>query len=371
FNTPRLVIYDTISGCEIGINGQPRIEVLGAIPLFGKDKKEFCDQGLVTFRNFTTKNEPIISTVWDFGDNTTSNAEHPTHNFTQPGTYVVTLNVTTESNCSRSFSDTIRVYRTPAPAIQGRDTICVNTAEPFEGSVAIADTLTNWQWNFGNGQTSTQQNNTATFATAGNYAIKLTTTNKIGCSSDTTKNIYVVPLPTAVPVQDPLTIAVGIGANIVMTYTGDITSYNWIPTTRLSCTNCPAPFANPQKTTKYTVQVEDRHGCTNSGDITVIVVCGKDNFFVPNTFSPNGDGRNEVFYPKGTGLFRIKSMRVFNRWGEVVFEKKEFPANDPSAGWNGTYKGKPASPDAYIYTMEILCENNTVIPVKGNVTLLR
>jgi gliding motility-associated-like protein len=371
FNTPRLVIYDTISGCEVGINGQPRIEVLGAIPLFGKDKKEFCDQGLVTFRNFTTKNEPIISTVWDFGDNTTSNAEHPTHNYTQPGTYIVTLNVTTQSNCSRSFSDTIRVYRTPAPSIQGKDTICVNTAELFEGSVSVADTLTNWQWNFGNGQTSTQQNNTATFTTPGNYAIKLTATNKIGCSSDTTKNIYVVPLPTAVPVQDPLTIAVGIGANIVMTYAGDITSYNWIPTTRLSCTNCPSPFANPQKTTKYTVQVEDRHGCTNSGDITVIVVCGKDNFFVPNTFSPNGDGRNEVFYPKGTGLFRIKSMRVFNRWGEVVFEKKEFPANDPSAGWNGTYKGKPASPDAYIYTMEILCENNTVIPVKGNVTLLR
>jgi gliding motility-associated-like protein len=119
------------------------------------------------------------------------------------------------------------------------------------------------------------------------------------------------------------------------------------------------------------VQIEDGHGCKNSGDITIIVVCGKENFFVPNTFSPNGDGRNEVFYPKGTGLFRIKSMRVFNRWGEVVFEKKEFAANDPSAGWNGTYKGKPASPDAYIFTMEILCENNTIIPVKGNVTLLR
>lgn len=371
FNTPRLVIYDTISGCEISINGSPRINVLGAIPLFSKDKKEFCDQGVVTFKNFTTKNEPIVLTEWDFGDNTTSNAENPTHNFTQPGIYIVTLKVTTQSDCSRSFSDTIRVYRTPAPAIQGKDTICVNTAEPFEGMLAIADTLTNWQWSFGNGQTSTEQNNTVTFTTPGNYPIKLTTTNKIGCSADTTKNIYVTPLPTATPVQDPLTIAVGIGANILMNYTGDITSYNWIPTTRLSCTNCSTPFANPQYTTKYTVQIEDRHGCKNSGDITIIVVCGKENFFVPNTFSPNGDGRNEVFYPKGTGLFRIKSMRVFNRWGEVVFEKKEFAANDPSAGWNGTYKGKPASPDAYIYSMEILCENNTIIPVKGNVTLLR
>ncbi len=371
FNMPRLVIYDTISGCEVGINGPRRIDVLGAIPLFSKDKKEFCDQGIVTFKNFTTKNEPISSTIWNFGDGGTSNAESPSHNFTQPGVYPVTLTVTTQSNCSRSFSDTVRVYRTPAPSILGRDTICVNSAELFEGVLATSDTLTNWQWAFGNGQTSTEQNNSVTFGTTGNYSLQLTSTNKIGCKATATKNIYVTPLPTAAPAQDPLTIAVGIGANIVMNYTGDIISHNWIPATRLSCTDCPAPFANPQYTTKYSVQLEDRHGCQNSGAITIIVVCGKENFFIPNTFSPNGDGRNEVFYPKGTGLFRIKSMRIFNRWGEVVFEKKEFPANDPSAGWNGTYKGKPASPDAYIYSMEILCENNTVIPVKGNVTLLR
>jgi gliding motility-associated-like protein len=371
FSLPRIVIYDTISGCEVAISGRNRINVLGAIPLFGKDKKEFCDQGVVTFRNFTTKNEPIISTVWNFGDGGTSNAEHPTHNFTTPGLYTVTLNVTTQSNCSRSFSDTILVYRTPAPSIQSRDTICVNSAEPIDGLLATADTLTNWQWTFGNGQTSTVQNNVISFPTAGDYAIRLTTSNKIGCNASASKNIHVAPLPTATPVQDPLTIAVGMGTNILMNYTGNIVSYNWVPTTRLSCSDCPAPFANPQYTTKYTVEIEDRYGCRNSGNITIIVVCGKENVFIPNTFSPNGDGRNEVFYPKGTGLFRIKSMRVFNRWGEVVFEKKEFAANDPSVGWNGTFKGKTASPDVYIYTMEILCENNTIIPVKGNVTLLR
>jgi gliding motility-associated-like protein len=371
FNTPRLVIYDTISGCEVSISGRPRIEVLGAIPLFGKDKKEFCDQGVVTFKNFTTKNEPIVSTVWDFGDGNTSNAENPSHNFTQPGLYAVKLEVTTESNCTRSFIDTVLVYRTPAPSIISRDTICVNTSEPFEGRLATADTLTNWQWSFAGGQTSTQQNTNATFTTAGDYTIRLTTSNKINCSASTTKDIHVVPLPTATPVQDPITIPVGSGTDLVMNYTGNISSYNWLPVTRLSCTTCPSPFANPQYTTKYTVEIEDRYGCRNAGDITVIVVCGKENVFIPNTFSPNGDGRNEMFYPKGTGLYRIKSMRVFNRWGEIVFEKTEFTANDPSQGWNGTFKGRAASPDTYIYTMEILCENNTIIPVKGNVTLLR
>jgi len=373
FNTPRLVIYDTISGCEVGINGSPRINVYGAIPLFSKDKKEFCDQGVVTFNNsrFTTKNDPIVSTEWDFGDGTTYNGDNPSHNFTQPGLYPVTLTVTTERNCTKSISDTVLVYRTPAPSIQSKDTICVNTAEPINGSVAVADTLTKWQWSFGNGQTSSEQNNTVTFTTPGNVPIQLTTTNKIGCKSDTSKNIYVSPPPTATPVQDPLTIAVGMGTNILMNYTGNIISYVWTPSTRLSCTDCPLPFANPQYTTTYSVEIEDRYGCTNIGEITIVVVCGKQNVVIPNTFSPNGDGRNEVFYPKGTGLFRVKSMRIFNRWGEIVFEKNEFAANDPSSGWNGMFKGKIASPDVYIYTMEILCENNTIIPVKGNVTLLR
>jgi gliding motility-associated-like protein len=371
FNLPRIVIYDTISGCEVAVNGRTRINVLGAIPLFGKDKKEFCDQGVVTFKNFTTKNEPIVSTLWTFGDGGTAIIDNPSHNFTAPGLYKVTLSVTTQSNCTRSFSDTVLVYRTPAPIIQSRDTLCVNTNEPVNGLLAVPDTATVWQWSFGNGQTSTQQNNMVSFTTAGSQPITLTTTNKIGCRATATKDIYVVPLPTAAAAQDPITIPVGTGTNLLMNYTGDITSYTWTPSTRLSCTDCPTPVANPQYTTKYTVEVEDRFGCTNTGDITVAVVCGKENVFIPNTFSPNGDGRNETFYPKGNGLYRIKSMRVFNRWGEIVFERTEFTANDPSKGWNGMFKGKPASPDVYIYSMEILCENNTIIPVKGNVTLLR
>jgi hypothetical protein len=64
-------------------------------------------------------------------------------------------------------------------------------------------------------------------------------------------------------------------------------------------------------------------------------------------------------------------MVIFDRWGEIVFEKKDFPPNDPASGWTGYFKGRKAGADVYIYLMEILCDNNTVIPVKGNVTLLR
>lgn len=370
-NTPAIILMDTASGCTVVINGSPRIDVMGAVPLFGMNKQELCDNGPVVFTDFTTKNEPIISTLWDFDDGTTSNVQNPTHNFTAPGQYIVTLNITTESNCSSSYSDTVLVYRTPQPIITGRDTICVTIPETFNGSIAVADTLTEWLWNFGNGQTANTQNHTITYNTAGDYSIQLITSNLLGCSDTIVKSVHVIPPPTATPVQDPITIIGGAGADLLMDYTGNITSWLWTPNTRLNCNNCPTPFASPQSTTTYELEIVDVYGCRNRSDITVNVICNNQNFFVPNTFSPNGDGQNDMFYPRGSGLFRIKSMLIFNRWGQVVYERKDFPPNDASNGWNGTFKGQKASADVYIYTMEILCDNNTVIPVKGNVTLLR
>jgi gliding motility-associated-like protein len=89
------------------------------------------------------------------------------------------------------------------------------------------------------------------------------------------------------------------------------------------------------------------------------------------TFSPNGDGVNEVFYPRGTGLFRIKSARIFNRWGEVVFENNNMLANDASGGWNGSYKGQKLASDVYVYVIEIICDNNSVLLYKEDIALIR
>lgn len=370
FNSPTLVIFDSISGCAVGIPGNPRIDVLGAVPLFGKDRDQFCDTGTVVFKDFTTKNEPIVSTLWTFGDGSTSSATDPVYRYSQPGMYEVTLNITTQSNCSSVYKDTVFVYRTPAPFITGRDTICVGVQESFMGGLAQADTLTNWLWSFGS-QTSTQQNVNITYNSTGDQSIQLIASNKLNCSDTITKNIYVSPLPAATPVQDPLTIIVGGSAPLAMTYTGNITSWIWTPNTRLSCNNCPVPLANPQFSTTYKVDVEDRYGCRNSANISVIVVCNNENFFIPNTFSPNGDGKNEMFFPRGSGLYNVKSMLIFNRWGQVIFEKKNFPVNDPAAGWNGTFQGQKASSDVYVYMIEIQCDNGMIIPIKGNVTLLR
>jgi len=178
-------------------------------------------------------------------------------------------------------------------------------------------------------------------------------------------------LPTASPVSNPITIISGASSLINVNYTGPIVSYNWLPVTNLSCTDCPQPDANPQFTTKYKVQIQDKYGCKNTAEVTVKVVCNGQNFFIPNTFSPNGDGANDVFYLRGSGLFRVKSLMIFNRWGEIVFEKREFPVNDAASGWNGTYKGKKAAPDVYVYQIEIICSNGETIKYSGNIALIQ
>jgi gliding motility-associated-like protein len=182
--------------------------------------------------------------------------------------------------------------------------------------------------------------------------------------------IKVYPVPTVEAGPD-VTITVGSGTQLHTTTTGDVILWNWVPGTGLSCTTCPDPFASPKQTTRYRVDVINEGRCPANDYITINVVCGNGNIYIPNTFSPNGDGMNDRFYPRGKGLYTIRALRIFNRWGEIVFEQSNFNPNDPSMGWDGRYKGQVLSPDVFLYICDILCENNQVITVKGDITLLQ
>ena len=366
---PYVILSDKF-GCDASIISGP-INVYGALPVFDKDKKEFCDNGEVFFVNYTLHNDPIVSTVWDFGDGNTSTANDPSHIFTGPGTYIVKLTVTTQNQCTNFATDTIRVYKTPDLSIDGKDTVCINGIEGFAGVLTLPDSTITWQWTLGNGTTSLIQNPTVVYSTVGNYNIQLIAINKLGCADTASHSVNVVPLPTAIPVTNPITIISGASAPINMNYGGPVVSFNWMPPAHLDCTDCPQPIANPQFSTDYHVQIQDRYGCKNSGGVTVKVICNGQNFFIPNTFSPNGDGINDAFYLRGSGLFRVKSLMIFNRWGEIVFEKREFPVNDPSSGWDGNYKGKKAKPDVYVYQIEIICSNGEIIKYSGNIALIQ
>lgn len=373
---PAILLLDSSSttGCQVYFGNFGNVDVKGAVPIFGMDKKKFCDSGTIYFTDYSQDGrDPIISRNWDFGDGTANvSTKDAIHSFLQPGLYVPTLTVTAASGCAKAFTDTVRVLATPTPIIGSKDGICIDLAVDFTGSLLVPpDTAIVWKWNLGNGQTSGKQNVSLNYADSGLYHITLEAVNSLGCKGDTSKDIRIFPLPKITLTGDTTLIAGAGGAPIPVTYSANAVGYNWTPPAYLSCTNCAVPFANPKFTTKYNVKVTDVNGCISSRDITLVVVCNNRNFFIPNTFSPNNDGTNDRFYPRGTGLDRIQALRIFNRWGELVFEKRNFPANDATAGWDGSYRGKPASTDTYIYMVDIICENANIITYKGNVTLVR
>ena len=94
--------------------------------------------------------------------------------------------------------------------------------------------------------------------------------------------------------------------------------------------------------------------------------------FVPNAFTPNGDGQDDFFYPRsGGGIALIKSFRVYNRWGSLLFERSNIMPNDASNAWDGTYQGDKPLPDVYVWVVDALCENGKTINKKGSITVIR
>jgi len=350
------------------------VVINGALPIFGMDKKKFCDSSTVYFTDYSRQaQDAIVTKSWNFGDGSTyvSNGD-TTHKYTVPGLYVPTQTVTTVAGCQSVYSDTVRVLATPKPVINSDEGVCNDLSIDFAGTLSNPpDTAIIWKWDLSGGQTSAQQNVTVHYADTGLHHIALEATNSLGCKGDTAKDIIVYPLPTIKVTGDTTLLSGTPGITIPLTYSNNVTSYAWTPPTNLSCADCPNPFASIKFTSTYNVKVTDVNGCVSSRDVTLIALCNNKNFFIPNTFSPNNDGNNDAFYPRGKGLERIQALRIFNRWGEMVFEKRNFPANDASAGWDGTYKGQKAASDTYVYMIDIICENAVIITYKGNITLIR
>jgi gliding motility-associated-like protein len=195
--------------------------------------------------------------------------------------------------------------------------------------------------------------------------------DSFNCFPDTAFVPVVVFLrPTVNIIQDKIIAPIGTSITIT-TQSANVTRWRWTPVAGLSCTNCPEPQFTAIRNIVYRVEVDNEGACPATDEVEVEVRCLANEIFVPNTFSPNGDGRNDRFYPQGLGVAGIKHMRVFNRWGELVFEKTNFNSNDPSQGWDGTYKGQILSPDVFVYMIDVLCSNNQIQELKGNITLLR
>ena len=93
--------------------------------------------------------------------------------------------------------------------------------------------------------------------------------------------------------------------------------------------------------------------------------------YVPNAFTPSKPGKNDHFYVQGTGVKEISYLRIYNRWGNLVFSTQHTQINKPELGWDGTFGGRELSSDVFMYQMQVECANGTLFPITGNFTLIR
>lgn len=125
---------------------------------------------------------------------------------------------------------------------------------------------------------------------------------------------------------------------------------------------------SPEMSTTYSVTITDEMGCTATDDITIIVrlpMCDETDVFLPSAFTPNNDGINDVLFLRSNFIDEMELL-IYNRWGEEVFY-----TDNQTVGWDGTYKGQKLSPDAYAYTLRVLCINQAEYTVRGNVSLMK
>ncbi|MFK7978864.1 MAG: gliding motility-associated C-terminal domain-containing protein [Saprospiraceae bacterium] len=138
------------------------------------------------------------------------------------------------------------------------------------------------------------------------------------------------------------------------------------------CLDCPNPTVKPTTSQRYKVTVVNDAGCVASAQI-LVQVQNQQRLFIPSAFSPNGDGSNDILYPfMGSEIQGIPMFRVFNRWGELVFENTDMAQSASLDGWDGTtLTGRKAPPGVYIYYTEINFKNGTTEVQTGDVTLIR
>ncbi len=150
-----------------------------------------------------------------------------------------------------------------------------------------------------------------------------------------------------------------------------IRSITWSPKVALSCADCKQPRANPMVSTDYKVTVVDTNGCESIAKVRVRVEDPK--VWIPNVFSPNRDGVNDRAYifSSNPDVTNVDIFQIYDRWGEMVFENRDFLPNRQEEGWDGNYRDQPKNPAVYVYYARINFINGNTVELKGDITLVR
>lgn len=359
------LIVNSVNGCADTVVQAVNVY---ALPVAVMNATYAClDDAAAIFDASTVPQGMIASWFWNLGDQTTSVATHPVHNYVEPGTYNLTLRVVTDHGCVDSTTGVIRIV--PPPTVDFlTENKCLGYEVDFtDRSFPSTGPIVQYEWNFGDGNISTDQNPTHMYTQPGFYQVSLRATSDSGCVAQLVRpnalQIYAPPVPNftsnAAQANDivPLVDFLNLTQNSVFHYwnfgDGDTsTQYS--------------PEHMYDEVGTYDVQLIaiDQRGCVDS-ILLRIEIKPTSNVYIPNAFTPNGDASNDIFKVYTHNVAEVE-VAIYDRWGLKIVEW-----NDLFGGWDGRVAGNPAQADTYVYRVATKDVNNKEEVFVGHVSLVR
>lgn len=310
------------------------------------------DQDACTGENiqFTYSSDTIGKEFdWDFGDGSTSILPNPVHAYGNEGLYTVNLHVQ-QYICDNDTSRVIEVNPLPTPdfsadVLQG----CLPVEVQFQDQTADVAPGATYEWTFGDGNTSGQQNPANQYTTPGLFTVSLTVHNTARCAATSTKPNYIQanPNPVAKFEADPWITTLDtpdIDFSDLSASDSTITGYEWDFGDGTTSTE-ENPTHTYLQAGEYDVvlYIETVNGCMDT-TIAKVALTEEVKLYIPNAFTPNGDGINDVFEIKGTPISNF-NLYIYDRWGKEIWSTHNFETR-----WDGTdFSGKAVPPGSYIY----------------------
>ncbi len=316
------------------------------------------------FSNSSSVSAGTLQYTWRMGDGTTLNTKDITYNYAGSGIYPVKMLVTGDGGCADSSTLTIEVYPNPIADFTVR-AVCTNLTVPLVNKTFNNTTSTlNFLWDFGNGQTSTLRDPSFVYTDPGNYVITLSVTSVQCPVPPSSKQLPIRVDSAKVGISYPVQNAV---MNFPMTLQARTfgNSILWTPSASLDNPLSTKPIFKGLTEQLYLIEIKTASGCVTV-DTQLVKTYKKVEIYVPTGFTPNGDGKNDFLRPILMGFKSVSYFRVFNRWGQKVFEM-----SSDMPGWNGKVKGVPQDTQAYIWMIEATDVDGIVHQAQGSTVLIR
>ncbi|MCU0429729.1 MAG: PKD domain-containing protein [Cytophagaceae bacterium] len=313
---------------------------------------------------FTNTSEGVASGAddfqWTLGDGQFSTLYSPSHQYQVADTFAVKLFTRNRFlGCQDSITKEIILFQNPIVRVR-TDTACLGNGVNL--TVTNVHPGSTYAWSPGTGLNFNNiPNPVATITSPATYTVVETDAN--GCTDDTTVNAIVIT-PLALADYDT-TIIVGDIVTLPASKP-DYYHFAWNPSDGLSCQDCNNPITQPLENIVYTLTVTDELNCFTDNYTFDITVRPETFIKFPTLFTPNGDGANDVIYVKGWGIKELLEFKIFNRWGQLIYE-----STDLEEGWDGRFKGEIQNTDVYAFKVKVSTWRNTEIVEEGYFNLVR